>query len=303
MIRQVDNILSLQKFTQTIGAKSKYLVQYSGKGLYHYTDLNALISIINEHDLWLTNSQFSNDENEMKHGYSIAVEVLEEKISSTLEDHKKRYYMHVKELLNKPAQGVYICCFCKEGNLLSQWRGYGENGTGVSIGFDPDGFTMFTGPDMPPEKFGLMRLWQVYYDDDEKRDIVEAALDLVPELHTGDSEEIIAEQAAAAIHFFLPTFKNKDFSEESERRLIFSPSKECSVLPRYRYRRQMLVPYYSLNSLMAAQNYNVDRLPINDLIVGPGVRKDINKESIEMLLFNNGYDNIKVSISETPYRG
>ncbi|MFH0843721.1 MAG: DUF2971 domain-containing protein [Bacteroidota bacterium] len=303
MIRQVDNILSLQRFTQRIGEKSKYLVQYSGEGLYHYTDLNALISIISEHDLWLTNSIFSNDDNEMKHGYSIALEVIKKREGRRQDLSTKRYYKKVEELLNGPSHGVYICCFCEQGNLLSQWRGYGENGTGVSIGFESSGFTRFTGPDMPADQFGLMRLWQVYYDDDEKREIVEAALDLIPEIHMGDPEQMIAEQAAAAIHFFLPTFKNRDFQEESERRLIFTPSKNCIVPPKYRYRKQMLVPYYSLKSLMTAQNFTVDKLPVDDIIIGPGIRKDINRESIEMLLHHNGYIDVNVTVSDTPYRG
>lgn len=32
---------------------------------------------------------------------------------------------------------LYVCCFSKEGSLLSQWRGYAPNG-GLSIGFDSD---------------------------------------------------------------------------------------------------------------------------------------------------------------------
>lgn len=303
MIRNVDNILSLQQFTHGIGAKNKYLVQYSGEGLYHYTDLNALISIISEHDLWLTNSMFSNDDNEIKHGYSIAHGVVQKRIKQNQNGFKTGYYKRVEELLNKPSHGVYFCCFCEEGNRLSQWRGYAENGTGVSIGFNSTGFTRFTGSDMPPEKIGLMRLWQVYYKDSEKREIVEAALDLIPEIHMHEPEDSIAEHTAAAIHFFLPTFKNKDFEEESERRLIFTPSKSCIVPPKYRYRKQMLVPYYSLKSLMVAQNSVIDKLPVTKVMVGPGIRKDINKESIEMLLHNNGYTDVSVSVSDTPYRG
>jgi hypothetical protein len=30
----------------------------------------------------------------------------------------------------------YITCFSRKGDLLSQWRAYGDDGRGVSIGFD-----------------------------------------------------------------------------------------------------------------------------------------------------------------------
>jgi len=303
MIRQVDDILSLQAFTDQIGSKSNYLVQeYSGE-LYHYTDLNALIGIIGNHDLWLTNSRFSNDENELNHGYDIARKVIKEKKEASNDSVFRKYCDRVDSLLNEPPQGVYICCFCERNNLLSQWRSYGENGSGVSIGFDPVGFTRFTGPDLPLDEFGLMRLWKVYYDDLIKQNIVEQALEIIPEMHPGETEEYKAQKAAEAIHFFLPTFKNKDFEEEDERRLIFTPSKNCQVKPTYRFKRQMLVPYFSLNSIVKSNYTQVEKLPVNRITVGPGVRKQINKESIEMLVHNNGYENVIVDVSETPYRG
>ncbi|WP_346867458.1 DUF2971 domain-containing protein [Clostridium sp. UBA1353] len=31
---------------------------------------------------------------------------------------------------------IYITCFSRNGDLLSQWRAYGDNGKGVSIGFN-----------------------------------------------------------------------------------------------------------------------------------------------------------------------
>jgi hypothetical protein len=31
--------------------------------------------------------------------------------------------------------GAYISCFCKNGDLLSQWRGYGATGGGYALGF------------------------------------------------------------------------------------------------------------------------------------------------------------------------
>ncbi|NVO21250.1 MAG: DUF2971 domain-containing protein [Bacteroidetes bacterium] len=302
MIRQVDDILSLQHFTYEIGSKSSYLVQDFAGGLYHYTDLNGLIGIITKHDLWLTHSRFSNDENEMNDGYRIAKEVLKTKREQAITDDYKSYTIRVEEYLDKPSQGVYICCFCEKNNLLSQWRSYGENGTGVSLGFNPLGFTQFTGPDLPPDSYGLMRLWKVYYKDATKKDIIEQALDLIPQMHQGESDDYIAQRVAEAIHFFLPTFKDPDFEEENERRLIFTPSVNCQVKPLYRNRRQMLVPYFSLNDLLKSMIPDL-RLPLISLTVGPGSRKEINRESVEMLLENHGYEGVKVDVSDTPYRG
>ena len=303
MIQQVDDIRSLEEFIAQIGTRSRYLVQeYSGQ-LYHYTDLNGLIGIIGGHDLWLTNSRFSNDEKELDHGYEIAGNVIKRRHEAETDVERIRYFELVRTLLKNPPQGVYICCFCERENLLSQWRSYGENGAGVSIGFDPKKFTWFTGSDLSTEQFGLMRLWKVYYDDDIKEKIVDQALEIIPEMHYGKPVETIAQKTVEAIHFFLPTFKNKDFREENERRLIFTPSKSCQVKPLFRYRRQMLVPYYSLDGIINPGKIPDRRLPVQSIMVGPGARKLINKESVEMLVHDSGYLNVSVAVSETPYRG
>jgi hypothetical protein len=31
---------------------------------------------------------------------------------------------------------MFLTCFSENGDLLSQWRAYGNNGDGVAIGFD-----------------------------------------------------------------------------------------------------------------------------------------------------------------------
>lgn len=42
-----------------------------GQSLYHYTDLGGLLGIIQQHDLWLTHSRYSNDDEEMTHGQKV----------------------------------------------------------------------------------------------------------------------------------------------------------------------------------------------------------------------------------------
>jgi hypothetical protein len=302
-MEHVVDINSLQNFTNAIGSYSQYLVQEFGGRLFHYTDLSALASIINNSDLWLTNSQYSNDAREMKHGYDVARSVIEEQRKEPANRASKRYLDLVAKFVDEKAKGVYICCFCEKDNLLSQWRSYGENGTGVSIGFDPGGFAFYSGADMPPREFGLMRLWKVFYDPKIQKHIVERALELIPQLNSDDSNEVKARKAADAIHFFVPTFKNKDFEEEHERRLIFTPSSECPVLPSFRVRKGMLVPYYSLKALGQKVYGSTRNLPINQITLGPSAWSTLNLESVNMLLQQNGYENVSVSVSETPYRG
>ena len=295
---------SLVRFTDAIGSYSQYLIQRFEGQLFHYTDLNALISIVRNHDLWLTHAQYSNDEKEVKHGYEIAKGVIDKRRKKSRNKREQVYFDHVTKFVDEPLpKGVYICCFCTEDNLLSQWRGYGENGTGVSIAFDPLGFARYSGPDLPPENLGLMRLWEVFYKREVQENIVEKALELVPRINDQDSEEVKARKTADAIHFFIPTFKDSDFEGEKERRLIFTPARNCLVEPQYRVGKGMLVPYYSLKALGKCVYGSEQPLPITGVTIGPGVRKDLNVESVKMLLEQNGYEKFTVSSSDTPYRG
>jgi len=54
------------------------LISEGGSPAHHYTDLDGLRGIVEKDDLWLTNAQYSNDEEEMEHGYEIARTVVRE---------------------------------------------------------------------------------------------------------------------------------------------------------------------------------------------------------------------------------
>ena len=180
--------------------------------------------ILENHDLWLTHSRYSNDDEEITHGYRIVREVIEEERQANPPADRLTFLDGLYELVKEPsAEGVYICCFCLDDNLLSQWRGYGANGTGVSVKFDPSGFAAVTGPDSPTD--GLMRLWKVFYETEKQKSLVRAAIEFAFGDQTQSPEER-ATQAADAIQFFIPTFKNDGFSEEKECRLTFTPAPE-----------------------------------------------------------------------------
>jgi len=272
-----------------------------GQSLYHYTDLAGLQGIVQNHDLWLTHSRYSNDDEEITHGYRIVKEVIDgERLGAEMPD-KITYLDILAELVKNPTpEGVYICCFCLEDNLLSQWRGYGANGTGVSVRFDPDAFAYITGSDSPHG--GLMRLWKVFYETERQKFIVKAAIDFALNDPTPRSVEERAQQAADAIQFFIPTFKNQGFSEERECRLIFTPPPDCRVQPQFRVTRGMLAPYYSLRKL-SGDSPSPRRLPIMGVRIGPSANKRLNLESAQMLLTQADYINVIVDSSNTPYRG
>jgi hypothetical protein len=112
----------------------------------------------------------------MHHGYRVAAKVLEDQAGTNPSPAHPEYLTAIQRQLTQPVN-VYICCFCKADNLLSQWRGYGANGTGVSIAIDPTGLRDLTGPDSPPA--GLIRLWEVFYKEQDQREIIQSLIGTV----------------------------------------------------------------------------------------------------------------------------
>jgi len=205
---------ALNGFLSSVGsAAGPDLILSPGKELYHYTSLPGLMGIIENGDLWLTHTLYLNDEEEMAHGDHVAAEAIAAALANSAADPKKSAYLNqLNALLGRPSnEGVYICCFCQRDNLLSQWRGYGANGAGVSLQFDSAGFAQWTGADCP---HGLMRFWKVFYKTETQRRIVDAAINYSWSPYVDSL--LCAQRAADAIQFFVPTFKNPDFEEEAE---------------------------------------------------------------------------------------
>lgn len=293
------NILSLQSFLDSVESINNQLVLSPDpeRRLYHYTDLGGLQGIVEKHDLWLTHLRYANDAEELSLGYRVAREVVKEQREKETSPQALEFFQEIDRLLDpQTAAEVYICCFCKRDNLLSQWRGYGANGSGVSIEFKPASFAEVAGADCP---IGLMRFWRVYYKPETQRSIIESAITYhLPQCQHASVAET-ARKAADVIQFFIPTFKSKDFEDEEEWRLIFTPRQDCPVRPRFRTRNNMLVPFYSLRDITEQR---MPQLPITQVMVGPSTHRELNRVSAEMLLLRDGYQ-VPVKVSETSFRG
>jgi Protein of unknown function (DUF2971) len=293
----------LTQFLNSLESYSQDLVQHlrSGQKLCHYTSLEGAIGIISGGDLWLTNSRYSNDDEELNHGHRLVDAVLDELESGATTNASQLNWLRKLRVKVRAARGdqVYVCCFCEKDNLLSQWRGYAENGDGISVEFDPNGFTAVAGPDCV---HGLMRLWKVFYDHNQQRKIIRDCVDY-PSWPASDEDDRIR-YVVDALQFFMPTFKNSDFREEEERRLIFTPYPTALPKPKFRKRRGLLVPYFSLRELSDPAGIGLSfRLSIKGVLIGPGAHRALNVESTRLMLAKQGYLDVPVQASTTPYRG
>lgn len=123
----------MDEYSKLLGAyeRSPHFYDSQGKAsadiLYQYRSFQNFLAILKSDSFWATNARFSNDETEQR----FATEMLEKPLH--------RQGVQIKpEKLNEN----YIVCFSREGDKLSQWRGYAPDG-GVSIGYDFSGPSQF----------------------------------------------------------------------------------------------------------------------------------------------------------------
>lgn len=177
---------------------------------------------------------------------------------------------------------AFVTSFSEEGDILSQWKEYGDHGLGYSIGINPNcisdacigiGF----------EK--LFMLFKIEYDLNKyKQHIVNTLynfFDWGDKLSENDSYQILF---AGKILFLYLTFsyKRPKFSEENEWRCLclgVAPEREFS-----RERNGSIVKYTELE-LKSSSNTMV----IEKIIMGPKLDSQKVRPDIEKLFKENNY--------------
>lgn len=150
--------------------------------VYHYCSLESLNSILKNRSLRLTNILKSNDsmeiswicryyDAEFKRAYENASDLFRSKISS------ERLMGYVKlftdEFFNENHADFryYVTCFSYQNDLLSQWRGYADDGRGAAIGFDLDVLKEVVTVSPEISKPSIVSLHKISYSETEQREV------------------------------------------------------------------------------------------------------------------------------------
>ena len=101
--------------------------------LFHYTSVEGFIGIITSKTLWASDMLSLNDAAEA----SYATNLIFETLTAHHSEIPSEAVANLKTQLNYlfPSYTPFIACFCEQDDLLSQWRGYGNQGEGLAIGF------------------------------------------------------------------------------------------------------------------------------------------------------------------------
>lgn len=214
-------------------------------------------------------------------------------------------------------EDIFSLSFCNNGDILTQWQFYGNEG--ISIGFDNavssfDAITFMnedqydietkeTKPDdmLPHDE---MRLFphKIIYNDDKKREIFEPILDIgVNHIRRfPDSVNMCIKGISDALFYYFALMKDVHF--EHELRFLYYFNKDNRRI-HFRKRNSILLPYIKMKILdVNCRPHKV--FPISDIVVAPSNQKEYVADSVKYFLEKSGYEYLidKVRISEIPYR-
>lgn len=251
--------------------------------LYHYTNDVGLKGILEHGSLWLTDAFSLNDPAELRHGFSHAIDTLNQRAASGPRERKifaKQFERFSIDKGVEEAAHFFVGCFSASGDDLGQWRAYADNGRGFALGFDTalleNGFVKSS--DLPT---GSGHTFKVVYNDKTAIRLQERIIDkalrliLLPHGKKFDANtlreyrrEVLITTCMHCLQASL-FFKHEAYSSEAEYRFlqIHMAGPHAPPVVKYRARPYGLVRYREYDWRTAASS------ALTKIVVGPAADK------------------------------
>lgn len=292
--------------------------------IFHYTSAAALISIVRNNELWLSDATFLNDRVEIEHGRKLARVRLEAAVDSEQRDEVRAMLeLTLAKFSAQTAPYVYVVCFSLEGDDLTQWRGYGQGDAPIAIEFEHG-----------PLMFGYTSeglLQQVLYEPDDQTWTFDQVLTAYADAYAEDlrdprpsgrstplpqeeERDLCAGSLYHALWRYIAAFKDPAFRSEQEVRFIYTAHDFSQSghdwypdhpEPMFRERAGRVIPYLSSKNL---DFRNMDRvgevpkLPIRSVRIGPTEDQALIALGVRRLLDASHHRAVEITLSGSPFR-
>ena len=239
--------------------------------IYHYTDLNAAISIAKNAEIWLTDYRFLNDKEEFITGYEVLLEAFDE-YQDLDEEYPQGFMEDVASALEFIRTGnlhrlgrnnIFVASFSNVPDLLGQWRNYGK----YCLELDSDFFKN--------EEIDVLECHYLY----DSGDALEYAIMLIESQILPGLLEIwhknkpfLTIELSSLIDIYALSFKHQAFDDESEVRFVLSCSPDDERIS-FRARGDILIPYIPVS---------YERHLLKSITIGPLDNQDLASDSLIM---------------------
>ncbi len=275
-----------------------------GETLYHYCSAETLLAICTNRTLRFSDIFSMNDFLEMHWGYSIW-ERVREKLNGEIDQDLLAQIDAILKHINILAAPL-ATCLSTDGDVLSQWRAYSQDGTGYAVGFRAEDLAQLQS-----------RPLRVLYSEVEQLSELERWVRAIASVESNAEDKFSADffEACYTLAIDLASFKNPAFREEQEVRLLHT----LNYLDSNNSRKLVSVGGSAfgepcgpskLNFLMkqgtpcAYVDINFSRdgniNPIVEVIVGP--KNSALLTGISVFLETLGHPNVVVRKSQASYR-
>lgn len=264
------------------------------ENIYHYTTQKGILGIVTRREMWATQVHFLNDKNEVFLTFKLLERELKKQAGRAQNPAIKAILNNIRHNLPRIDQGhICIASFCEESDLLSQWRGYGNQGKGYAIGFNLKELTHIA-------KRQNFVLWPCVYNTALQMELVTYLIDSWCR-EFGGHKTVQHEKMLAIINTSVcqlaPIIKDESFSEEKEWRLVSSVVSSKSPQFAFREGEFSLIPYY---------NFQIEdehgRLSIRSIVVGPSPHMELARNSLSTFLAASKLPTVDIVGSKIPFR-
>ena len=289
-----------------------HIEQMENGYIYHYTTLNALQSILDNNEFWVTKSDFLNDRSEFQYTYNLFKDnflcnITELSFRQKLINAFDALINQDNDISRKPLNGYYIASFSTDSDNLALWSEF-SNAMGVNLEMDAESFIC---------SLGKTITWhgKVVYDKEKQllllKKALEEAMTWRPEY--GDTVSLfdffdntpdnIITYLAMDLHAFCTVygmfFKQPEFNSESEYRVVFASIHEETNYVKntetlfFRPAKETLIPYIKVHCKVTDS--------LKSITVGPKNNIDIVTAGISMYCRSKGIA-IPIHKSRIPLR-
>ena len=284
------------------------LKDYEGKNvpgiLYHYCGNESLVKIVQSNSLFLSSVTGANDYEETQRVRPRIVEYT----GKFLDGVKNAWMKRLLEVFDVNDVKPFVACFSENSDQLSQWRGYGDDGRGVAIGFNVSTFGVEKRlPFFHVTAVEAIGMHELIYDEEMQKTIADGIISQFINIVEADPNLLNAwaVETAIGLRKCSLVFKNPGFCEEAEWRIINTPI--LSALKNGPWQligavgdRVTRVTNRGIVTSLALPLKQVDAAePIVEVILGP--RNTTHLFDLANLFHEHGLRNVNVTRSATSY--